>query len=309
MAEPATAQAPGVLLYLCYGQEEIFRQTLFSILSLMHVCGPHLGGHRVAVYTDRPERFAALPVECVALSEALLDSWMGGSDYIHRRKTCTIIAALDRFASPVAFVDADTYYTADPSRLFARVGPGRACFHLCEGFVEHTGTPFDRALAKQLARADLRLRSGEPVRLAGARMWNTGVVGVDPADRPLMLDALELSDRIWATADPAGAFGKKIHHAEQFATGYAFRNCRLGEAGDCLYHYWPKAAKEAFAPVLADLFGAGLPALDRAGLAAVYARRYRETGLAAWRDTIKMAVRAGALRFGLAVPGARRSVR
>lgn len=301
--------APGVLLYLCYGQEAIFRQTLYSILSLMHVCGPDLAGHRLVVYTDSPERFAALPVECVTLSPAMLADWLGGSDYIHRRKTCTIIDALDRFACPVAFIDADTWYSADPRRIFARVGPGRACFHLCEGFVEHTGTPFDQALARQLTAVDLRLRSGEPVRPARARMWNTGVVAVDPADRERMLDALALSDRIWETADPAGAWGKKIHHAEQFATGHAFRDCRLGEAADCVYHYWPAEAKAAFAPVLARLVGDRLPPLDRASLAAVYRQRYRETGLAAWRDSCKMTLRALALRSGVALPGARRSVR
>lgn len=300
--------APGVLLYLCYGQEAIFRQTLYSILSLLHVCGPDAGGHRIVVYTDDPARFAALPVECVILTPAMLADWLGDSDYIHRRKTCTIIDALDRFACPVAFVDADTWYVADPRRIFARVGPGRACFHLCEGLVARTGTPFDQALTRQLASVDLRLPSGEPVRAAAARMWNTGVVAVDPADRPLMLDALALSDRIWETADPAGAWGKKIHHAEQFATGYAFRQCRLSEAADCVYHYWPSEAKAAFAPVLAELVGEGLPALDPAKLAAVYARRYRETGPAAWRDGFKMALRALALRLGLALPGARRSV-
>lgn len=309
MADPDRAAAPGVLLYLCYGREDIFRQTLYSILSLMHVCGPDLRAQRLVVYTDRPQRFAALPVECVTLTDAMLAGWLGDSDYIHRRKTCTIIDALDRFACPVAFIDADTWYSADPARIFDRVGPGRACFHLCEGFVEHTGTPFDQALARQLAAVDLRLRSGERVELAGARMWNTGVVAVHPADRELMLDALALSDRIWATADPAGAWGKKIHHAEQFATGYAFRHCRLGEAADCIYHYWPALAKEAFAPVLAELVGSALPPLDRNSLAAAYARRYRETGPAAWRDSLKMALRALGLRVGIAIPGARRSVR
>lgn len=300
---------PRTLVYLAYGRDEIFEQTLFSVLSLMYHCGPGLENSRVAVYTDEPERFAALPVKTIKLTSVQLNEWLGGSDYIHRRKTCVIIDALDRFGGKVAFIDSDTWFRASPARIFNRVGQGRACFHICEGFISATGTPFDKALVRQLEIVPLSLRSGEQVRVKGVRMWNTGVVAIDVADRELMVEALALSDAIWHTADPLGAYGKKIHHAEQFATGYAFRDCRLSEAADCVYHYWPSEAKQSFGARLPQLVKSGVIDQSLSTLARIYAERYRERGFRAWIDAIKMQVRAAALTLGINARGARRSVR
>jgi hypothetical protein len=303
------AEADGIIVYLCYGREDIFAQTRYSILSLLHVCAQAGRYCPIVVYTDRPERFAAFPVEIVALTSDQLEEWLGGADYIHRRKTCVILDALERFHAKVAFIDADTWFAADPARLFARVGPGRAVFHICEAFVASSGTLVDRALVRQLERVPLVLRSNEPVRLGPhTRMWNTGVVGVHPADRERMLDAMALSDAIWRTADPAGAFGAKIHHAEQFATGYAFRGCRISEAADIVYHYWRPRAKRSFGAVIPALIDAWLREPGEETLARAYAARYREQGPRAWIEKARMAARKAALTLNLPIGGQRRSV-
>jgi hypothetical protein len=305
----SSRSADDTVVYFAYGREDIFEQTLYSILSLLHVCERERRGCRVAVYTDAPARFAQLPVETVALSPEHLDRWLGGSDYIHRRKTCVIIDALERFGRRIAFIDSDTWFAHHPARIFARVGPGRAAFHICEGFVAATGTPFDSALARQLRSAPPTLPSGERVRFdARTRMWNTGVVAIDPADADAMHEALALSDAIWRDADPAGAYGAKIHHAEQFATGYAFRDRRLSEAADCVYHYWPAEAKRAFGAVLPALVARGLADPSPPTLATIYAARYRQRGVRGRIDAAKMAVRRAALSLGVPVKGARRSV-
>ncbi len=300
---------PTRLLYFCYGAPAIYDQAIYSILSLLHVAGGIQADCRVVAYCDRPEAFAALPVDVVPLDAATLDGWLGDSDYLHRRKTCAIIDALERFGGRVIFIDSDTWFRRSPAPIFRRVGPGRACFHLCEGLVHATGTPTDMALARQLAAHDYRLPSGTPVRIdRRTRMWNTGVVGVDASDIGRVRDALALSDAIWADADPAGAYGKKIHHAEQFAMGYAFRDCRLSEAADCVYHYWPAEMKERFTPELPALVRSGLADPSPGKLAALYARRPRETGRGAAKDEAKMALRRVALWAGVPVRGVRHSV-
>ncbi|RYX81309.1 hypothetical protein EON83_24665 [bacterium] len=282
---------------------------MFSILTLLKVCGDENGHVNIIVYTDDGKRFSKFPVEIVELNKSKLNEWLSGSDYIHRRKTCVIIDALDRFGGKIAFIDSDTWFRCHPKKIFDRIAPGKAVFHICEGFVAATRTPFDDALARQLQTIPLVLRSGNPVRFEKrTKMWNTGVIGVDSADRELLLDALHLSDDIWRTADSSGAYGGKIHHAEQFATGYAFRNCRLSEAADCVYHYWPGDAKRAVAIVAPRLIDEWVADRGAEALNRVYAHRYREQGLSAWFDAFKMLIRQMALALGFSVKGARRSV-
>lgn len=299
-----------VVMYLAYGHEDIFHQTLYSILSLLHVCGVGLDGYRVVVYTDQPARFATLPVQTVELSPELLQIWLGASDYVHRRKTCAIADAGKRFRGKIAFIDSDTWFITSPQRIFRRVAPGRACLHICEGFIRQTGTPFDNALAQQLDATDVQLSTGERVLLNNrTQMWNTGVIAFDHADLNRFTTALELSDAIWRTADPVGAYGRKIHHAEQFATWYAFRDCQLSEAADCVFHYWPAEAKRVFGAVLPRLVDKGLADLGVTNLADIYAKRYRERGLRARLSTAKMIIRRVAQKMGIPVTGARRNVR
>jgi hypothetical protein len=296
-------------MYFCYGPQSLYEQTLYSILSLLHITAGRKLDARLVVYCDRPAEFASLPVEIVELEQRQLDTWLGHSDYIHRRKTCAITDALKRFGGKILFLDSDTYWTRTPDRLFSRIGPNRACFHMREGYLRSTGTPFDNALRHQLETHEYRLKSGVAVVVDPTTiMWNTGVVGVDSTNIELMDDALALSDEIWAGADPAGAYSKKIHHAEQFAMGYAFRDCRLAEADDAVYHYWPSAAKAAFGAMLPDLVRSGVADHSPANLRRLYAQRYRDDGTRATVERWKMRVRQWSMSLGIPVNGVRRSV-
>lgn len=304
-----TADVPETIMYFCYGPQSLYDQTIYSILSLLHVTSGAKLDARIAVYCDRPDAFARLPVETIEIDRQQLDSWLGGSDYIHRRKTCAIIDALGRFGGKVMFLDSDTYWIGTPSRVFRRIGPDRACFHLKEGYLRSTGTPFDHALARQLQRNRYRIGSHALVEVDRTTiMWNTGVVGVDASNLSLVKDALALSDEIWDKADPDGAYGKKIHHAEQFAMGYAFRDCRLSEADDAVYHYWPSTAKARFAQVLPDLVRVGVDDQSPESLRRIYAGRFRDVGLGTAKERLKMGVRRACISLGIPVSGVRRSV-
>ena len=298
-----------VLLYLCYGRQEIYDQAIYSILSLIRVAGDPPRGCRIVVYCDRPSIFAGLPVDVVHIDEATLERWLDGGDYVHRRKTCAIIDALDRFGGKVFFIDTDTYFTRSPASLFHRVGPGRACFHIREGYIRYTATAADRALVKQVEKGDYRLSSGAQVTLeSDTPMWNTGVAAIDATDIGLVHEALALSDAIWAGADPMGMDGKKIHHGEQFAMGYAFRQRMLSEAADVVYHYWPSPTKVEFAGRLPELVEAGLADRSPLTLDKLYAQRPRDRGFLALKDTVKMQLRRTGQLLGLPLPGVRRSV-
>ncbi|WP_375401975.1 hypothetical protein [uncultured Sphingomonas sp.] len=307
-----TAAPPGgggrTLLFFCYGSDAVYDQTIYAVLTALRFA-PEPRPFRIAVYCDRPEAFAPLPVEAIRTEPATLEAWLAGSDYIHRRKTCVLIDAIERFGGRIAFLDSDTYFKKSPMRLFDRIGPGRVCFHLCEGFLRSTGTPFDRALDRQLTEHPPSMPSGEVVRVdARTRMWNTGVVGIHAADLATLRDALALSDAIWDGADPDGPYGRKIHHAEQFAMGHAFRRHHIVEAADLVHHYWPATAKREFGAVLPELARSGLADASRSNLDRLYRRRYRERGSRARLDRIKMGVRRLALFLDRPVKGVRRSV-
>jgi hypothetical protein len=304
----ATAD-PRTIMYFCYGSQSLYEQTLYSILSLLHVTAGRNLDTRVIVYCDRPAEFAALPVETIEIDQRQLDAWLGGSDYIHRRKTCAIIDALQRFGGKVLFLDSDTYWTSPPDRLFNRIGRDRACFHTREGYLRSTGTAVDNALAQQLDRHQYRIGSVVPVEVdRTTMMWNTGVVGVHASNLNLVSEALVLSDQIWIDADPTGAYGKKIHHAEQFAMGYAFRDCRLSEAVDTVYHYWPSVAKAAFGRVLPGLVESGVGDQSPENLQHIYAARFREVGWKARIERMKMGIRLLCISLQIPVNGVRRSV-
>ena len=304
----ATADVPETIMYFCYGPQSLYDQTIYSILSLLHVTAGSTLNARITGSCDRPDAFAALPVETIEVDQQQLDAWLGGSDYIHRRKTCAIIDALQRFGGKVTFLDSDTYWIGSPATIFRQIGPDRACFHMKEGYLRSTGTPFDNALTRQLKSHQYRIGSDAPVEVDRMTiMWNTGVVGVDVRNLNLMNDALALSDKIWNDADPNGAYGKKIHHAEQFAMGYAFRNCRLSEADEAIYHYWPSTAKAIFGQVLPDLVKAGLDDQSPESLRRLYAARFRDVGLGAAKERLKMSVRRRCISLGIPVNGVRRS--
>jgi hypothetical protein len=300
---------PETILYFCYGPQALYDQAIFSILSLMRIAWEDAGNWQIVVYCDRPTAFAALPVNVVAVDQPTLDAWLGDTDYIHRRKTCAIIDALNRYGGKIVFVDTDTYWTRSPRAVFERVAPDATCFHLLEGYLLSSGTPFDQALSSQLSSHVYRLASGAPVTVdALTPMWNTGVVGVHEASIDKIYEALSLSEQIWADADPAGAYGKKIHHAEQFAMGFLFRDYRLHEAADCVHHYWPQVDKMAFAAILPELNASGLADASRDNLERIFRARHRRAGPTAWIDRAKMTIRKIAQAASLPVKGVRHSV-
>jgi GT2 family glycosyltransferase len=153
----------------------------------------------VEVATDRPGAFEGLPVETRPLSREELRAWGGPSGFGHRRKIAALADALARRGAPAALLDADTYLRAHPDRLFERIGPGRSVMAGREGRVRPRHGPLHAIL-----RAGLRIpfgREAEEVVPEGAPMWNSGVVGVDPADAPAPRPAAPLR----AARAPRGA--------------------------------------------------------------------------------------------------------
>lgn len=216
-----------VLAYLLYGGSDVhWRETEVSIhsaLSFLGVRGPW--PLRLVVATDQPERAGRWPVEPFPITTDQLADWMGPDRYNHRVKNRVVAALLDASeGAPVCLVDGDTTFRASPTALFERVGPGRSLMHADEGLLEQDH-PDVYAAVKDVER------DGEAFLRPGARMMNSGVIGLHPTDRACLDESLAWMDVLFAAS---GNFT-----IEQVTDGEALRwRTRVGYADDLVFHYW-----------------------------------------------------------------------
>jgi hypothetical protein len=234
-------------MYLSYGSGPHVEETIFSILTACRWLHERRD-IQIVVYTDRSEGFDLLPVKIRKLSQEELFSWQGAAGYLHRRKTCAILDALNTLGGNIVFVDSDTWFRRSPEILFERIGPGRTCLHLRELLLRKSQNPAHLRLCEIVRSKPFRDISGKRRHFSrNLFSWNSGVVGINAADAFLMEDALLLIDDIW------GQF-QEAHDVEQFATMNAFcKNTNVSEASDIVFHYWPTYLRLPFRDQLPDL--------------------------------------------------------
>lgn len=238
------------LLYLSFGSGPHVNEVRFSVLSARRFLGARPQTCRVVVYTDSPAHFDGLAVEVIALSARELEEWSGPQQFFWRRKVRAVQDALVRFDAPCVYVDGDTYYQRSPEALFQRIGPGRTVMHVREGHL-------DRWMAKPIAdylamRPTLLDRGGDPWPITeDTPMWNAGIVGVHPADAPLVDEVLHLVDQIYT--------GTGHVHSEQFSFGAVLQlRSALREAADVVQHYWAMERRAPFRQLLDAAFADGV---------------------------------------------------
>lgn len=227
------------LVYLCYGKPRYRQETMFSILSARRWL---LGGEKIdiIVYTDQPDEFAWLDVEVRLLTSDLLGSWMGKGTYPFRRKVACLLELLEERGGKMVFADGDTYFQANPTLLFDRIGPGRSCLHLREIRLTRRKDTAGDILGHLFRTGAVRDLEGRPVALyKGEGMWNSGVIGIDDHDRQALNEALHLMDEIWQRE-------QRVHTVEQFALGHVMAAGKLSEAADVVFHYWQDVLRVPF---------------------------------------------------------------
>ena len=167
-----TRSAPQTIVYMAYGEGRHMQETIVSLLTALRLAPPNRAPIRYAIYTDNPGRFRSYPVETILISHDLLDAWMNGGTYIHRRKTMVILDALRRFSGKVAFVDSDTYFLKSPQRLFDLISDKSACLHVMEGPL-NSGEWHSNKLLQSYDQRPLILENGAKIAVEPkSLMWN-----------------------------------------------------------------------------------------------------------------------------------------
>lgn len=291
------------VIYFCYGQESVFREARFSILSML--CFPIDHSFQTVVYTDRAECFADLGVTVRPVTKEELDDWMGRSTYIHRRKTMMVIDALQRYGGSVAFIDCDTYFLKAPSALFDLIGPGKSCLHIAEGRLKETRTWKNERVSRLIESNCFFDLSGNKLTISpDAMMWNSGVLGVHSSDLRLIREGLNLCDQLWERDQATEPADRRVHHLEQFAMGVFLARNKLREASHIVFHYWEQYFREPFAKELEkiDSHMKSMKLPERA----YYAYQFKPRGI--FKRRVKMGIRTWLRRLGFRVSWLRSSM-
>ena len=222
-----SAQAGIRYVTLAYGPAEpVYRQASMLLLSLLaHAPAPR----ELVVVTERPDRFEWFEgsVAIHTVTPEQIARWQAPGPFSMRAKLEVLRATAPR-DDAVVLLDADTIAVASLAPLAAELAGGALYMHKREFQLAASRRRGNRALWRALRGRRFAGWQFE----ADDAMWNSGVLGVAAADRPLVDEALRVYD--------AMAQGGIRHFAtEQLAVGLVFgRTGRLREAAPWFTHYW-----------------------------------------------------------------------
>lgn len=217
-----------VLLFLIYGTGRDYHLELtYSILSAARFLRDDPAGVRIVLAADAPNQRPDLPVEHLIIDDNTLKDWQLGGSYFHAAKPHALAHALGHYGAPTILVDSDTILHAHPRHLFERVGPGRSLMNRAEGRLD--GSP-NWPEWKALIDASGGSVAGRPISAASV-MQNSGVLGLDPQDAPLMDDILSVIRAI--------RVHNKVFTAEQLAASLVLCEAtQIAACDDMVEHYW-----------------------------------------------------------------------
>ncbi len=217
------------LLYVAYGREDLLAQARYAAMSAL----AHAGELPLAIHvvTDAPRAFAPLAgrIELHPATAVEVSAWLGRDGFPLRVKPAVFRELAARYPSdPLLLADADTFFVGDVARAFGRIGPGAAVLWEREYPVATSETALMYRFRRRLRRARFR---GAPVELA-VDMWNSGAVGLHPAQFPLVDDWLAFVDAIYPPT--------RRWILEQFAISWVLQRAgvALSPCDDVLVHYW-----------------------------------------------------------------------
>jgi lipopolysaccharide biosynthesis glycosyltransferase len=229
-----------IILYHVYGQDDLYRQVLFSILTLYHHVQGVFEGMRIVVYTDHTIPFeklaSSLPLSIELLDKETIQKYKGKHHFIHRVKICVLQDCFQKYNSNILYLDSDTYFTKSPIHLLDKINIETSIMNSDDYDLLEADELFENMDWLQIRRAiknfKYTIEGIERQIPLTTRMWNAGVIGMSFDHLKTLEDILSLTDQIYAN--------KHVFTAEQFAFSYFLQNkSTLISSGDVIFHYWP----------------------------------------------------------------------
>ena len=223
------------IVYQCYGNEGVFLECTYSLLSLSRIYGP--GGPvntEIWIYTDNPDWFkgfadCTLQLNFRHMDRAIINLWRGEIDFVHRVKIELLKDFTSKKAGNILYTDTDVVFTSRIDNLFEDISAGKLFMHVREGCVNGRSSPVLKKLNRYLTG-----RTHQPVngkQLFELDMWNAGVLGFNTSYKPLLDKVLVFTDIEYPQ------FSK--HIVEQFAFSVYFQEAgAIHAAAPYMLHYW-----------------------------------------------------------------------
>lgn len=237
------------IVFQCYGNEGVFHECAFALLSLARIYNGGLpAGTQVWIYTDNPAWFGntlhnhGIDLHFCELDAARIARWRGSIDFVHRVKIEVLLDFTRSRNGNVLYADTDVVFLHPIEPMLHSIADGNIYMHVNEGIVSEKANPI-------MAKLDAHLRDSTPMKVNGRSlwdlaMWNAGVLGFHTRHNALLEDVLTFTDAEYPQ------FSK--HVVEQFAFSVFFRQAgTIKAAAPYMLHYWN--LKEA-RTVLASFF-------------------------------------------------------
>lgn len=216
-----------VLTYLIYGNKREYQLELaLSVLSALQFLTKSQESVTICVVSDRHDIGLDLPIDRLVISPKEFAEWTQAGTYHYRAKILALMKAIDHYQAPAVLVDTDTVFLQSPARLFDRISPQQSVMHDFE--YEIRDVPYWKPLLEKL---------GDGIEIEGMQivprspMYNSGVIGIDVANRSLLDKALAVQDKLYALSP--------IFNIEQFAvTIPLYHYTQLVTSTDVIWHYW-----------------------------------------------------------------------
>lgn len=236
------------LVYLVFGNDNFYNEVFYSILSYFKYHQEN--ENQIIILTDNVAFFKhKIPHHIIyqELNEEKIKLWKGKINFVHRVKIKAIQEVSSHYSGNFLYLDTDTYFTENCSKIFKNINSNSIYFDKCEGkLIDNLGGIAKKMRKFLKTQNEFEIKSSiEKVKIdENFIVWNAGVIGFNSNSTKNLVFIEELVDVLYSKC--------RLFIMEQIAFNYFFQiETILLVADETIHHYW--YFKE-FRTVLTDFF-------------------------------------------------------